>query len=103
MRTLPTRTGAGLDELGDWVHDFAWADEIVGEEGGFVSDEQQAETLRQADAQLAAALATLDSGMGLDCVSIDLRAAWEKLGELTGRTVREDLLDEIFSRFCIGK
>ncbi|MCI7330730.1 MAG: tRNA uridine-5-carboxymethylaminomethyl(34) synthesis GTPase MnmE [Selenomonadaceae bacterium] len=101
--TLSTRTGAGLDELGDWVHDFAWADEIVGEEDGFVSDEQQAETLRQADAQLAAALATLDSGMGLDCVSIDLRAAWEKLGELTGRTVREDLLDEIFSRFCIGK
>lgn len=100
---LSTRTGAGLDELSDWVHDFAWADETMGEEGGFVSDEQQAETLRQADAQLDAALVTLDSGMGLDCVSIDLRAAWEKLGELTGRTVREDLLDEIFSRFCIGK
>jgi len=34
---------------------------------------------------------------------VDLRAAWEKLGEITGDTAGEDLLDQIFSRFCIGK
>jgi len=38
-----------------------------------------------------------------DCIVVDLRAAWEKLGEITGDTAGEDLLDQIFSRFCIGK
>ncbi len=101
--TLSTKTSTGLEVLGQTIHEKAWADEQEDAVGGFVSDERQAETLRQADAQLAAASATLDAGMGLDCASIDLRAGWERLGELTGRTVRDDLLDEIFSRFCIGK
>ena len=41
--------------------------------------------------------------MGLDFISIDLRSAWEKLGELTGETVGEYIINEIFSKFCIGK
>lgn len=46
---------------------------------------------------------TLMSGMSEDFVVIDLRSAWEKLGEITGETLDEDIIDEIFSRFCIGK
>ncbi len=105
MEVLPVAvaSGAGLDALAKAIHDRAWAGETEGTEGGFVNSEMQAETLRQADAQLAAVQGTLDAGLGLDCASIDLRAAWEKLGELTGNTVREDLIDTIFSRFCIGK
>ena len=101
--TLSTATGTGLDQLGQLIHAKAWADEQEDAAGGFVNDERQTESLRQADQHLVAAQATLDAGMGLDCASIDLRSAWEHLGELTGRTVRDDLLDEIFSRFCIGK
>ena len=41
--------------------------------------------------------------MSVDFVSIDLRSAWEKLGEITGETVGEDIIDQIFSQFCIGK
>ena len=41
--------------------------------------------------------------MGLDFISSDLRSAWEQLGELTGETVGEDIINEIFSKFCIGK
>ena len=41
--------------------------------------------------------------MGLDFISIDLRSAWETLGELTGETVGEDIMQEIFAKFCIGK
>ena len=41
--------------------------------------------------------------MTLDFLSIDLRGAWEALGEITGDTADEDLLDRIFADFCIGK
>ena len=48
-------------------------------------------------------LETIGRGLSADFISIDLRSAWETLGEITGETATEDLIDEIFSRFCIGK
>jgi tRNA modification GTPase len=41
--------------------------------------------------------------MELDLVTIDLQKSWTSLREITGKAGREDLLDEIFSRFCLGK
>lgn len=49
------------------------------------------------------ALASLQAGMELDLVTIDLEKSWRALKEITGEVGREDLLDEIFSRFCLGK
>jgi tRNA modification GTPase len=45
----------------------------------------------------------LDSGFPLDIISIDLRSSLDCLDEVTGENVGEDILDLIFSRFCIGK
>ena len=59
--------------------------------------------LRRAADHLAAAQETLDSAYPLDMVTIDLRGALDALGEVTGQTITEDLLDKIFSTFCIGK
>ena len=49
------------------------------------------------------AICTLEDGMELDLVTIDLENAWISLKEITGKAGKEDLLDEIFSRFCLGK
>ena len=68
-----------------------------------VNDVRQADILRQAMVLLDQTRMTLMSGMSEDFVVIDLRSAWEKLGEITGDTLDEDIIDEIFSRFCIGK
>ena len=68
-----------------------------------VNDARQADILRQAMVLLDQTRMTLMSGMSEDFVVIDLRSAWEKLGEITGDTLDEDIIDEIFSRFCIGK
>ena len=46
---------------------------------------------------------TLEAGMPVDLAAIDLREAWEYLGEITGDTVGEDVIDRIFSDFCLGK
>ena len=64
---------------------------------------RQAELLRQASTHLDEVLTTIDQEMSPDFIVIDLRSAWEKLGEITGDTVGEDIIDQIFSQFCIGK
>ena len=100
---ISTKENHGLDTLVQAIQDKVYGGAVAADEGSFVSDERQANLLRQADVHLAAALTTIEAGMGLDFISIDLRSAWEKLGEITGDTVGEDIIDEIFSKFCIGK
>ncbi len=68
-----------------------------------VSVARQRDALRRADEQLVAAQTTLVDRLPLDFVSVDLRAALEALGEITGETATGDLLDRIFAEFCIGK
>ena len=100
---LSTKEKSGMEDLSRAIQDKVYGGQLLADEGSFVSDERQADILRQADEHLAAALTTIEAGMGLDFISIDLRSAWEKLGEITGETVGEDIIDEIFSKFCIGK
>ncbi len=64
---------------------------------------RQAEAIGRAAAHLREAREALAQGVGVELVGIDLRAAWMALGEVTGETADDDLLDQIFSRFCIGK
>ena len=101
--TISTRTQDGLADLTDAITAKVYAGTQAGQEGTFVTDARQAEILRQADEHLEASIRTIEASMGLDFISIDLRSAWEKLGELTGETVGEDIINEIFSKFCIGK
>ena len=59
--------------------------------------------VEQAKAQVEEALSSIDMGMPVDFVATDLRSAWELLGDITGDTIRESMIDELFSRFCLGK
>jgi tRNA modification GTPase len=68
-----------------------------------VSSARHHDALRRACEHLANAATTLDDCLPLDFVSIDLRAALDALGEITGETASADLLDRIFAEFCIGK
>jgi tRNA modification GTPase len=68
-----------------------------------VSSVRHADALRRAAEHLAAAAETLVDAVPLDFVSVDLRAALEALGEITGESATADLLDRIFAEFCIGK
>ena len=72
-------------------------------DGALPNKERETDALRRAAEHLAAAGETLAAGMGTDFVSIDLRAAYEILGEILGETADTDLIDRIFSEFCIGK
>lgn len=101
--TISAASGNGLEKLEKAIVDMVYDGMAQDGEDSFVSDARQAELLRQAGEFLATAAETIEMGMGEDFIVIDLRSAWEKLGEIIGETVSEDIIDEIFSRFCIGK
>ena len=98
-----TLTGAGLDALEETIAGLVLAGKTVSSESVLVTSARHQEALRRAADSLHAALSPLEQGLPLDFVSIDLRAAYSTLGEITGETASDDLLDRIFSEFCIGK
>jgi tRNA modification GTPase len=93
---------AGLATLAETVSRLALGGELHPADA-VISSARQQDALRRAGEHLGAAAQTLGDGLPLDFVSIDLRAALAALGEITGETVRDDLLDRIFAEFCIGK
>ena len=98
-----TLSGEGLAELEETVANLVLAGKTLHSESALVTSARHQEALRLAAEHLQASLVPLDRGLPLDFVSIDLRAAYDALGEITGETASDDLLDKIFSEFCIGK
>jgi tRNA modification GTPase len=96
-------TSEGLDELRAAVLDKALGGEVLASDGILVTSARHKEALSRSLQHIQTAKATLREGLPADFVAIDLRAALDGLGEITGQTVTSDLLDSIFSNFCIGK
>ena len=97
---LSLKSGTGTEEL------LRAIESRVGKidfEMSFIRDERGANLLRRAVKNLREAQETIRRNVGLDFVSIDLRAALESLSELTGEAVSEDVINEIFAKFCVGK
>lgn len=93
----------GLQELEQEIVSRVYDGTLQQSECSFVSSVRQAEALKEAKRYLEECLNTINMGMAEDFIVIDIRSAWEKLGEITGDTVDEDIIDQIFSQFCIGK
>jgi tRNA modification GTPase len=95
-------TGQGLTELGAIVaHTLLGDASLAGET--LVTNPRHRDALSRSLEHLGSAVAALEHGVPVDLVAVDLTAAVQALGEVTGETVGEDLLATIFSRFCIGK
>jgi tRNA modification GTPase len=95
-------TGEGLDQLEDMVRClFPTGGE--GEHGALLTNARQADAARRALSAVQNAEEALLGGMTPDAVLSDVESALSALGELTGKTVREDVTDRIFQRFCVGK
>jgi tRNA modification GTPase len=100
--TVSARTGLNLPQLKAAVVKLATGLENPEPPEVAPSIRHQA-ALRQAEEYLLAALAALDEGQPPDICAFELRSALEALGLIRGRTAAEDILNEIFSRFCLGK
>ena len=95
---VSAKTGEGVGELLVDVVSFAVAD--VGD-GELIANERHISALYRAKDALKAAIASSDRT--IDCILIDLREAYDALGEITGRSASESIVDSVFDRFCVGK
>ena len=95
-------TGEGLDELEQQIVDEVYSG-AISFEADYVNNARHVECLNNALKQLEDALSAIKNDLPIDCIAIDLRGAWEVFGEIIGDTAGEDLIDQIFSQFCIGK
>jgi tRNA modification GTPase len=100
---VAARTGQGLAELQDAMFRLITSGKVFQDDSAIITNTRQKEALVRAARCTSEAIASCVSGATEDLIAIDVTAAIDALGEITGETVTEDLLDTIFSRFCIGK
>lgn len=94
-------TGAGLDELRDAI-EAAFVKGDIGADTVWITNERHFHALQRAAGVLKDLVARWND-TPLDLLALDLREAWQALGEITGAVWTEELLDCIFSNFCLGK
>ena len=96
-------TGEGLEELEQRMVDTVLGGRVFTSDALLVSNPRHKSALERAQGHLEQALSSIEARMPDDFVTIDLTAALNALGEITGETVTEELLETIFSNFCVGK
>ena len=97
-------TGEGLEELYSAIEAKLSEGIAAVDEGELViQSSRQKNCLDRASKALCAAVEHDSLGLGLDIVAVDVREALDALGEITGEVTTDDILDSIFSRFCVGK
>jgi len=96
-------TGQGIEPLKDAIKELAWSGEIRAEMLQVMINSRHQHALSRARAATLSTLAALKENQTLEFVALDLRIAVNAVGEIVGQTTTEDLLDLIFSQFCIGK
>jgi len=93
----------GIEDIERSIYDIVMEGKVWADDGVLVTNLRHQEALIRAKEHVIEALHALENGIPLDLVSIDIRSACDALGTITGETVTEDLIDKIFSEFCIGK
>lgn len=94
--------GFGLEALKEKVKALFFQGQVEVQDF-LVTNRRHKEAMMRAHQKMLAAKTAIDQGISLDLAAIDLNAAWNYFGEITGDTLSEDLVDKIFSDFCIGK
>jgi len=100
---ISAEQGTGLDELEDKIVETVLYGRIDRSDSLMVTNIRHKRALEKAAFHLREAISAIESKVPVDIVAIDLRGAWESLGEITGSSVTENLIERIFNDFCVGK
>lgn len=103
VMALSAKTTEGIEEFTSWLKNFVYGSEGALSDGVYVQNARHEQLLREALSFLEDAGFAAESMLPYDCIVIDVRNAIDLLGEITGDTVQDEIINEIFSRFCIGK
>ena len=98
-----TKDNTGIDEFEKTIHDMFFAGRIAVNDDIYITNQRHKEALVEAYDSLKMVQKSLEDEMPEDFYSIDLMSAYAALGRIIGEEVGEDLVNEIFSKFCMGK
>ena len=100
---ISAKTGLGIEALSAQLEAMFRLGEVAEKHEAAIINMRHKQAISAAISELDSALSALQNGVPLDFLSVDLRNAIGLLGEITGQTVSDEIIDEIFSRFCLGK
>lgn len=100
---LSAKIGSGRDQLENILTRMYEIGDITANDQVFLTNERQKQAFRQAKESLNMVIESIDQGMTEDFYTVDLMNAYTQLGEVVGESVEEDLINRIFSKFCMGK
>lgn len=89
--------------LYDKIKKMFQLEQIQTKDYNYLSNVRQISLAKEANQHIVESLKNIETKTPIDMVEIDIKQAWEKLGEMIGETYTEELLDELFQRFCVGK
>ena len=100
---ISIKNNVGLEELEDKSEEMFDVNEFEGGEGIIINNIRHQTLIINAKNQLKNALNSVNDGMPLDMISIDITNSIQNLGEITGESISEDVINGIFAKFCLGK
>ena len=100
---LSTKTGEGLEDLYSEIEKIFNLNEIANSGETIVSNKRHKFLIKNARENIKKCQDTIKDNMPIDVISSIIREILENLGEITGESVTEDIINEIFSKFCLGK
>lgn len=93
----------GIDDLERVIYEFVTGGRVIPRDGTLVTNVRHKNQLKKALDSINEARAAIQSGLALDMVAVDVRGAWQAVGEINGTVITEHIIDKIFEEFCIGK
>ena len=93
----------GIDQLEEKIADYFFQGQMNERDATYLSNTRHIALLEKAEQALQEVANGVEMGMPVDLIQIDFTRAWDLLGEITGDTVQDELLTQLFSQFCLGK
>lgn len=101
--SLSARYGSGMEELEEALRRLTETQDRDAGRRLFLTNLRHVDLVKKALEAVRRAQQSLQDGMPADCITVDLVEAWNRMGEITGETVDNELINKIFERFCVGK
>lgn len=93
----------GIEEIEESIKEMFYSGNLELDSGIVINNIRHKNQLEKAKKNIDDVIEAAEMNVPIDCIEVDLKNCWENLGEISGDTIGEDILDKIFSEFCLGK
>ena len=100
---ISARYGSGMEELEEELHRITDHQDAMAGRELFLTNLRHVDLVKKSLVAVERAQESLSAGMPADCITVDLTEAWQTMGEITGDSIDNELINTIFERFCVGK